>query len=81
VVDDLYASLRTVVAALADAGFSAQAEQVSDAMRAGATPTEVLMAARWSLGRMLAEVPTLPAPLRDDVEDLHTKLSDLLDSR
>lgn len=46
---EYYAKLSEIMSDLTTQGFGAQAEAIRNAMSAGATSTEILMAARWHL--------------------------------
>jgi hypothetical protein len=80
-MSDIYDSVRTAITKLREAGFPERSKQLYDVMRAGSTPTEVLMGVRWTLGRILDEEPGLPASARDYVVSLHEEISGLLEGR
>ena len=61
---NLYADAQALGADRADAGYDNWECRISDAIAAGATSGEILMALRWSLSQLIERVPRLEAALR-----------------
>lgn len=61
---DPYADAQALGADLASAGYRGWESRISDAIAAGATSGEILMALRWTLVQLIESVPGLEATLR-----------------
>lgn len=75
---DYYAETRDLAAKLAEHGVGSWSQRLTDAMAAGATGTEIVMALRWTLAQMLETEPVLPDDIREQATDLHAGLDKLL---
>lgn len=75
---DYYAETRDLAAKLAERGLGSWSQLLTDAMAAGATGTEIVMALRWTLAQMLETEPALPDDLREQATDLQARLDKLL---
>lgn len=75
---DFYAETRALGNSLWDAGFASWAERLDSVMLGGATPTEILMGVRWTLGQLLDSAPVLPAALQQQVVALRRALDEAL---
>jgi hypothetical protein len=75
---DYYADTRDLAAKLTARGLGVWSQRLTDAVAAGATGTEIVMALRWILAQMLEAEPALPDDLRDQATHVHTGLDRLL---
>ena len=75
---DFYADTRDLAAKLTARGRGDWSQRLTDAMAAGATGTEIVMALRWTLAQMLETEPALADDLRQQATDLHAGLDKLL---
>jgi RNase P/RNase MRP subunit POP5 len=67
---DYYAEARRVAAILETEGMVADANSLIEALEAGATATEILMALRWNLRRIQASLTHMSAPAEKRVCEL-----------
>lgn len=70
---DPYVEAADLIARLEAAGRQADAEALREAIGSGSTGTEVFMALRWQLERLLASM--LPAALREQAAHLEAFLA------
>ena len=75
---DYYAEARALAAKLTERGYGGWSEQLTGAIAAGATGTEIVMGLRWVLAQMLEKEDGLPADLREEAGGLHRGLDRLL---
>jgi hypothetical protein len=75
---DYYADTRDLAAKLTARGLGDWSRRLTDAVAAGATGTEIVMALRWTLAQMLETKVVLPDDLRRQATDLHAGLDKLL---
>ncbi len=61
---DIYTSVRSLADDLAAAGNEEEAMAIGDALEGGATGTEILMALRWNLEKLISAQPLLCEDLR-----------------
>ena len=76
---DHYGEARRVVAAMRGEGFEQNARALEDAIAAGFTSSEILMALRWHLAQFLATEPRGSDALRQSAEALHERIDAALD--
>ena len=76
---DHYAEARRVAAAMRDEGFQDAAQALDDAIAAGFTSTEILMALRWHLAQFLAAELEGSPNLRQSAKYLHKRIDAALD--
>lgn len=65
---DFYKNIREFTGQLETAGFSAWASKLTDAIDAGSTGSEILMAVRWNLQELLRNEVDLPSALKLQAE-------------
>ena len=71
---DHYAATWRLIAALRDETFDEAARALEDAMAAGFTSSEILMALRWHLRQFLAAHPGASPAVRRKAEDLERRI-------
>lgn len=76
---DFYAELRAIIEGLSRAGYAAEARTLQEAMDAGSTSNEIMMAVRWHLRQIgnvdeLVELGT-ERPIRDLLNELDRLLA------
>ena len=76
---DHYGEARRVAAAMRDEGLQEAAQTLEDAIAAGFTSTEILMALRWHLAQFLAAKLEGSPNLRQSAKDLHQRIDAALD--
>jgi hypothetical protein len=76
---DYYGEARRVSAAMRREGFEENARAFEDAIAAGFTSSEILMALRWHLDRFLEAKPDASGTLRRSAKALHKRIDATLD--
>ena len=71
---DCYGEARRVSATMRDEGFGPDAQALEDAIAAGFTSSEILMALRWHLDRILEAKPDGSSTLRRSAKDLRNRI-------
>jgi len=71
---DYYGEARRVSTAMRSEGFERDAQALEDAIAAGFTSSEILMALRWHLDRFLAAKPDGSSTLRRSAKDLRNRI-------
>jgi hypothetical protein len=74
---DYYGEARIIAANLKNAGREADGTNLIDAIEAGATATEILMALRFHLMNLLAD-QSLPTIIRSPTESLYKRINSVL---
>jgi hypothetical protein len=77
-MSDVYADIQALSEQLRSHGCLAQAQQLAEAVVAGATGSEILMSARSALAEVLATPADLPGQLRTSARRLHDYIVELL---
>jgi hypothetical protein len=77
-MSDVYADIQALSEQLRSHGYRAQAQQLADAVVAGATGSEILMSVRSTLAEVLATPADLPGQLRASARRLHDYIAALL---
>jgi hypothetical protein len=72
---DFYAEAQDLAADLAELGHRTEADQIRTAVAAGSTATEMLMALRWTLGRLRSVEPNLPSAVQARANDLREAIN------
>ena len=75
---DYYAEARDIAQSLDNGGLSEDARGLRDAIAAGATGTEILMALRWHLQRIANATLSLDFATREKIRDLTEAISSAL---
>ena len=75
---DLYADAQVLDNDMGEAGYPEWDRRIDDAIAAGATSTEILMALRWTLSELLAHEAALDEPLRERVSWLAEEIGRVL---
>jgi hypothetical protein len=78
VARDYYAEADALAGKLVDRGYGTWAEQLTDAIAADATGTEIVMGLRWVLAEMLQKAGDLPADIQQQATGLHKGLDRIL---
>ena len=71
---DYYGEARRLSAAMRDEGLEADAQALEDAIAAGFTSSEILMALRWHLDRFMEAKPEGSSTLRRSAKDLRNRI-------
>jgi hypothetical protein len=59
-------------------GYDQWSRCIKEAIETGSTSTEILMALRWNLEKLLTREPELPQKIKNDVEKLLSKTNESL---
>lgn len=78
---DYYSEARAIADLLVQEGFEAEASKLRDALAAGATGTEILMALRWHLQSISKADLRISTVTRTRARTLHAAVSAALDGR
>lgn len=72
--NDYYGEARRLSAAMRGEGFAENARALEDAIAAGFTSSEILMALRWHLARFLTAKPSGSPDLQRRAKALHRRI-------
>lgn len=75
---DYYGEARRLMVAMRDEGFDEAARALDDAIKAGFTATEILMALRWHIDRFLDANPGCSKALTRAARDLRNRIDQAL---
>ena len=75
---DCYGEARRLIAMMKVEGFSDAAATLDDAIKAGFTASEILMALRWQIDRFLAPTPDCSDDLLKSARNLRGHIDELL---
>ena len=75
---DYYGEARRLMVMMRHGGFDEAARALDDAITAGFTATEILMALRWHIDRFLDTNPGCSKALRQDARDLRNRIDQAL---
>jgi len=76
-LEDVYAATDAISGRLDTLGLGAWKTRLEDAVAAGATSGEILMAVRWHLKQLRSKEPGLPADLRAQIDSLIAAINKL----
>ena len=75
---DYYGDARRLIAMMEAEGFAAAARTLDDAIEAGFTATEILMALRWQIDRFLETTPACSKSLLGAAKNLRNRIDQAL---